>query len=161
MASTPSTQRQCTSFILFVDLQIPLELQSNDVPQGPRHFGKLSSSFSRFQKFASSRGILGRIASRLVVVSEKPTLVLDAAEALRLGGFLDAVILNATLSTLDLLVEIVGLLSRSDFAKLLLLLWNMWNRRNCLVHDSHLQLVWATVTTTVLHEDFLAANDLM
>ncbi|KAK9004318.1 hypothetical protein V6N11_002120 [Hibiscus sabdariffa] len=59
-------------------------------------------------------------------------------------------------------VETVELLSHSNFAKLLLLLWNMWNRRNRLVHDSHLQPVWATVTaTTLLHKDFLAANDLM
>ncbi|KAK9009198.1 hypothetical protein V6N11_035743 [Hibiscus sabdariffa] len=36
----------------------------------------------------------------------------------------------------------------------------MWNRRNHLVHDSHLQPVWATImAATLLHEDFLSAND--
>ncbi|KAK9031982.1 hypothetical protein V6N11_056267 [Hibiscus sabdariffa] len=84
----------------------------------------------------------------------------DAVEALHLGGFSDAVIFSSTSSTFDWLVESAGLLSRSEFAKLVILLWNMWNRRNRLVHDSHLQPVWATVMTAMLlHEDFLSAKD--
>ncbi|KAK9009137.1 hypothetical protein V6N11_080606 [Hibiscus sabdariffa] len=84
----------------------------------------------------------------------------DAAEALCLAGFPKAVIFNSASLMLDWLVESAGLLSRSDFAKVLLLLWNMWNRRNRLVHDSQPQLVWATVASAgLLHVDFLAAND--
>ncbi|KAK9009204.1 hypothetical protein V6N11_035749 [Hibiscus sabdariffa] len=84
----------------------------------------------------------------------------DAVEALRLGGFPDAVISSSASTMLDWLVASAGLLSRSDFAKLLLLLWNMWNRRNSLVHGSQPQPVWATVTSAaLLHADYLAAND--
>ncbi|KAK9034105.1 hypothetical protein V6N11_050283 [Hibiscus sabdariffa] len=84
----------------------------------------------------------------------------DAAEALHLGGFPDAVIFSSTSSAFDWLVESTGFLSRSEFAKLIILLWNMWNRRNRLVHDSHLQPVWATVMAAMLlHEDFFSAND--
>ncbi|KAK9009206.1 hypothetical protein V6N11_035751 [Hibiscus sabdariffa] len=84
----------------------------------------------------------------------------DAVQAQRLGGFPDAVISSSASTMLDWLVASAGLLSRSDFAKLLLLLWNMWNRRNSLVHGSQPQPVWATVTSaTLLHAVYLAAND--
>ncbi|KAL4361474.1 hypothetical protein GQ457_04G022600 [Hibiscus cannabinus] len=84
----------------------------------------------------------------------------NATEALHLGSFPTSVTDSRTTSIFDWLVEAARSLSREDFAKLLLVLWNLWNRRNLWVHDSRLQSVWATVTsTTLLHGNFLAAND--
>ncbi|KAL4297225.1 hypothetical protein GQ457_12G016510 [Hibiscus cannabinus] len=83
----------------------------------------------------------------------------DVVEALRLGGFSD-VISSTTTSAFDWLLKTVGSLSHCDFAKLLLLLWNLWNRRNHWVHDSQLQQVWTSVTTmALLRDDFLADTD--
>ncbi|KAK8559029.1 hypothetical protein V6N12_042317 [Hibiscus sabdariffa] len=81
----------------------------------------------------------------------------DAIEALRLGGFPNSVSTSNTTSIFDWLFETAGSLSREAFSKFLLILWN---RRNLWVHDSRLQPVWDTITTTtLLHEDFIAAND--
>ncbi|KAK9033435.1 hypothetical protein V6N11_018468 [Hibiscus sabdariffa] len=54
----------------------------------------------------------------------------DASEALHLCGFPSLVTASLTTSILDWLVEAARSLSREDFAKLLLVLWNLWNRQN-------------------------------
>ncbi|KAK8484185.1 hypothetical protein V6N11_030987 [Hibiscus sabdariffa] len=79
---------------------------------------------------------------------------------LHLGGFPTSVTDSRTDSIFDWLVAAARSLSWEDFAKLVLILWNLWNRRNLWIHDSRLQPVWATVTAaSLLHGDFLAAND--
>ncbi|KAK8523702.1 hypothetical protein V6N12_013787 [Hibiscus sabdariffa] len=84
----------------------------------------------------------------------------SAAEALHLGGFPVSVTDSHADSIFGWLVAAARSLSREDFAKLVLILWNLWNRRNLWIHDSRLQPVWATVTAaSLLHGDFLAAND--
>ncbi|KAK8474541.1 hypothetical protein V6N11_039703 [Hibiscus sabdariffa] len=84
----------------------------------------------------------------------------DASEALRLDDFPDSIIFSHTTSIFDWLLKTTGSLSREAFTKFLLILWNLSNRRNLWVHDSRLQSVSATVTTTtLLHEDFFVAND--
>ncbi|KAL4297682.1 hypothetical protein GQ457_12G013450 [Hibiscus cannabinus] len=82
------------------------------------------------------------------------------AEALHLGGFSSLVTDSRADTILDWLLAVARTISREDFAKLILILWNLWNRRNLWVHDSRLQPVWATVTAaSLLHSDFRMAND--
>ncbi|KAL4364133.1 hypothetical protein GQ457_04G024760 [Hibiscus cannabinus] len=84
----------------------------------------------------------------------------NATKALHLDSFPISVTDSRTTSIFDWLVEVARSLSREDFTKLLLVLWNLLNMQNFWVHDSRLQPVWAIVTSaTLLHGDFLVAND--
>ncbi|KAK8496737.1 hypothetical protein V6N12_005772 [Hibiscus sabdariffa] len=58
----------------------------------------------------------------------------DTTETLHLGGFSVSVIASCTTSIFDWLFKTAGSLSGEDFAKFLLILWNLWNRRNLWSH---------------------------